>query len=491
MCVVLRNNLSNSVPLWYDKTMENRVYFSVRRKSILTWLVVLFMAGSAMSRIMVTCMRGAESSSNLWCQIILPMAASLLYAFFVIYEGNERLYKTTIPVMLLTVYFCFQAKEVYTGFWPIALCWGIYLIFAVVHVMLTNGKLQNRWPLVFSFFLICVLLAWEYKTSIFARAWGELVDGIPDVMILVGFVVMLVAMRPEKAAARSRWGDRCDGRRLRKLDPMMVISCYFMVHRNEATNYYEDALEVSELDAFIHKKRREGYPQLGFMHLLLAAYVRTTAAYPGLNRFIAGQRVYSRDEDIVFSMVVKKEMKLDGEETVIKLHLNPEDTLETVYTKFAEAVSREKSTTEATSSYDHLVRLLNLVPGLVLKFVVWLLRLMDYFGLLPKALLELSPFHASVFFTSMGSLNIAPVYHHLYNFGNLPVFLAFGRKRVARELKVDGTMVTKRYIDIRVSLDERTVDGFYYASAFQYLKSLLKHPEQLLESPAEVIRDVE
>ncbi len=440
---------------------------------------------------MVTCMRGAESSSNLWCQIILPMAASLLYAFFVIYDGNERLYKTTLPVMLLTVYFCFQAKEVYHGFWPIALCWGIYLIFAVVHVMLTNGKLQNRWPLVFSFFLICVLLAWEYKMSVFSREWGELVNGIPDALILVGFVVMLAAMRSEKTDARPRWGDRCDGRRLRNLDPMTMISAYFMVHRNESTNYYEDSIEVTQLDAFIHQKRREGYPELGFMHLLLAAYVRTVASYPGLNRFIAGQRVFSRDRDIVFSMVVKKEMKLDGEETVIKLHLTPEDTLETVYQKFAEAVRKEKNTAEAQSSYDHLVRLLNLVPGLVLKFGVWVLRTMDYFGLLPKSLLELSPFHASVFFTSMGSLNIAPVYHHLYNFGNLPVFCSFGKKRIARELKVDGIMATKRYIDMRFALDERTVDGFYYAAAFKHLKSILKHPEQLLEAPAEVIRDVE
>ena len=483
--------MSNPVSLCYDNFMNNRTYFSVSRRNVLTWLVVLFMAGSAMSRFMVTCMRGAESSSNLWCQIVLPMIASLLYAFFVIYEGNERLYKTTIPVILLTVYFCFQAKVMQMGFWPVALCWGVYLIFAVVHVMLASGRLQRRWPLVFSFFLVCVILAWEYKTSIFAREWGTLIDGIPDALILIGFIVMLVAMRPARETAYPRWGDRCDGRRLRHLDPMTMVSAYFMVNRDESTNYYEDSIEVSKLDAFIHEKRRNGYPDLGFMHLLLAGYVRTVASYPGMNRFVAGQRVYNRDNDIVFSMVVKKKMELHGEETVIKLHLTPEDTLDTVSEKFAEAVRREKDLSQEQSSYDHLVRLLNLVPGIFMKFVVWVLRTMDYFGLLPKALLELSPFHASVFFTSMGSLNIQPIYHHLYNFGNLPVFCSFGKKRTAREIKVDGTMVTKRYIDVRFALDERIVDGFYYASAFKYLKSVLKNPEQLLEAPSEVIRDVD
>ena len=38
----------------------------------------------------------------------------------------------------------------------------------------------------------------------------------------------------------------------------------------------------------------------------------------------------------------------------------------------------------------------------------------------PKFLLELSPFHGSIYFTSMGSLGIKPVYHHLYDFGTAP-----------------------------------------------------------------------
>ena len=128
-------------------------------------------------------------------------------------------------------------------------------------------------------------------------------------------------------------------------------------------------------------------------------------------------------------------------------------------------------------------------PRLVLRFVVGLVKLLDYFGLAPKFLLELSPFHASVYFTSMGSLGIRPVYHHLYDFGTVPAFCAFGGKRRAEELK-DGEAVERKYMDLRFNLDERICDGFYYASVIKYFLRLLSHPEVLDAAPETVEQDI-
>lgn len=468
------------------------MYYGVSRKNVLTWLAVMFMAGSALSRVVVACVKGAENNGSLWLQMILPIIACLLYAFYVVYEGDGKLYKTTFPMVLLTAYFCIRAWSVHEGFLAIALCVCLYVLFAVVHVMLTDGSTQKRLPYAAALLLLFGLLAWEYKDALLAGDWSAAAAGIPDVLVLLGILVMPIAMYPKYAERRHRLGDRVDGYRLHSLDPMMVIGAYFMPERNESTNYYEDALEITDIDAYIHKLRKEGYPDLGLMHILLAGYVRTVAQYPGLNRFISGQKIFTRDQDIAFSMVVKKHMSVDGEETVIKLHLKPDDTLDTVYQKFDEAVKKVKDAPDDNSgAYDSLVRLLYFVPGFVLRFVVWLLRTLDYYGKLPGWLLELSPFHASVFFTALGSLNIAPVYHHLYDFGNLPVFVAMGKKRVARELKSDGSMVVRRYMDIKMSLDERTVDGFYYAACIKHLKSVLKHPEQLMEKPEVVVKDVD
>ena len=111
--------------------------------------------------------------------------------------------------------------------------------------------------------------------------------------------------------------------------------------------------------------------------------------------------------------------------------------------------------------------------------------------MLPKFLLEVSPFHGSVYFTSMGSLGIPPVFHHLYDFGNLPMFVAFGCKRKQLELQEDGTVVQKKYVDIKISTDDRIVDGFYYATFLKHYKRLIQRPE-ILDTPIEkVIQDVD
>ena len=130
------------------------------------------------------------------------------------------------------------------------------------------------------------------------------------------------------------------------------------------------------------------------------------------------------------------------------------------------------------------------LPGLLLKFVVWVLKVMDYFGKIPQFLLEVSPFHASVIFTSMGSLGIPPILHHLYDFGNLPVFVAFGRKYRKVELDLTGKPATRRYVDFVLNCDERTVDGFYYATVLKYFQKLLKNPEILDEQPDEIRWDI-
>ena len=244
------------------------------------------------------------------------------------------------------------------------------------------------------------------------------------------------------------------------------------------------------MDRYIRQKRREGLTDFGITHVLLAAYVRGVAKYPQLNRFISGQKVYSRGNDIQYCMVVKKEMTVDSPDTSIKVHLTPYDTAKDVYEKLNAAVESVKATQELDSNLDNLIVYLNMIPSVVLKFTVWFLKLLDYFGLLPRFLLELSPFHGSLFFTSMGSLGIRPIYHHLYDFGNLPVFGAFGMKRRANEVQDDGTIVQRKYIDVKFVLDERIVDGYYYATFFKYFRRLIRNPEILDLPPEEVISDI-
>ena len=42
-----------------------------------------------------------------------------------------------------------------------------------------------------------------------------------------------------------------------------------------------------------------------------------------------------------------------------------------------------------------------------------------------------------------------------------------------------------------MNLDERTVDGFYYATALKYFRKILRAPSQLDNPPEEIVRDID
>ena len=280
-----------------------------------------------------------------------------------------------------------------------------------------------------------------------------------------------------------------EGRRLKSLNPFASIVPYIMVERSDSQNTITDCFDISGAEKLVRKLRTEGYDSIGILHIMLAAYVRAISQRPAVNRFIRGQKIYARN-GIVINMAVKRKMSLDGEETTIKLKCDPSDTLIDIYHKFNKLLEENIGEENSSNGTDLAAAIIGHIPGLIKKWVIWFLKLLDYFGLIPSAILNVSPFHGSMFITSMASLNIPPIRHHLYNFGNVPVFIAFGAKRAELVLNEDGSVTKRRVVDFVANLDERICDGYYYASTLKMFKKYLVSPEGLLEPPAEVVEDV-
>ena len=286
---------------------------------------------------------------------------------------------------------------------------------------------------------------------------------------------------------RKRLGDRKEGRRLRTISPIIGFMPYIMRDRSDACNSFEGSVDITETDRWLREQRRAGWKGLGMLHMFIAAYIRVVSHMPGLNRFVAGQRVYARN-DITVNMMVKRSVDLESEETVAKVVFEPTDTVYDVYRKMNEAVEEIRASDD--SGTEKAAGVLMKIPRLILKFAVWIIKILDYFDLLPMSLLRVSPFHGSMIVTDLGSLGIPPIYHHLYNFGNLPVFLAFGAKRRVVELDRHGQPVEHKYVDYKIVCDERIVDGAYYAAAFKHLKYFLKNPSELEHAPDKVLDDI-
>jgi len=447
--------------------MKERTHLFVSRTNPLVWLGALCLLASAGAR---ATLFAQMDRAGFWLQIILPGFSAALLALMYLFFGGERLYRTAIPVWILGL--CYAWWPLHTLGVPVFLC---ALLFCAGYTRIIGGHKHHFWLLP----PYLGALGGLYVTQ------GQL----PDYLWVIGLLALLPAIRVHADGNfHPTWGDRADGRRIRSMSPMALVEPYIMDRRTGANNLFSEAIEITAAEDYIHRKRREGMTGLGITHVLIAAYVRMIAKYPAINRFIAGQKLYSRGDDIALCMTVKKEMTLSAPDTVIKVHFTPQDTLEDVFKKFNGMVAEVK-TTPLDSGMDKVAALLAYIPGPLLKLAVWFLRVLDYFGLLPGFLLEVSPFHGTVFFTSMASLGIRPVFHHLYDFGTIPVFCAFGKKRRAEEL-VNGEIVKRKYMDVTFNLDDRTCDGFYYASALKYLMRLLSHPELLELPPEQVEQDI-
>ena len=292
---------------------------------------------------------------------------------------------------------------------------------------------------------------------------------------------------------KRRFGDRKDGRLVRTLYPMNKFMPFIMRTRNDACNQFADSIDMTETDPYIRSKIKQGMVHVSFLHVFLAAYVRTVAKRPEVNRFVSGNRIYARN-NIVVNMTIKTTMSADSPDTCIKVYFEPTDTIDQVYEKFNAAVQAVKDESEqkadGESAFDKTARVLSGLPRFVLLRVIDLLTWMDNHRILPQALIGVSPFHGSLFVTSMGSLGIRPIYHHLYNFGNLPIFVSYGNKRMELTLDDEGNVHKKRMIDLKVVTDERICDGLYFALSLRLLRKFMKNPAMLEEPLDKKVEDI-
>ena len=288
---------------------------------------------------------------------------------------------------------------------------------------------------------------------------------------------------------KRRFGDRKEGRRLRTIDPIFKLMPYIMKKRSDSQNFFTEKLDITEAEKFCRQQNRAGKKNFSILHVIVASYIRVVSQRPAINRFVSGQKIYARN-NIEVLMTIKKKMALDGEEASIKVKFEPTDTIYDVYDKFNRAIEENKGDAEANNT-EKMANILNHTPNWLIRVFIKLLNFLDYHGWLPKFILELSPFHGSMIITSMGSLGIRPIYHHIYDFGNLPVFVAYGAKQHGVKMDDNGEIKKYRYIEMKVTTDERICDGYYFASAFKIMKKIFENPTVLENPPEEVIEDID
>ena len=265
---------------------------------------------------------------------------------------------------------------------------------------------------------------------------------------------------------------RPDGKRVKGLTPIVSIIPYIMPQRYDAQNTVTEYIDEEVIKQYIREKRRGG-TRLNHMAVIMAAYYKAVQKNPKLNYFIMNRKIYERNHFCVSFVMLKKRADGTPDETSLKIYLQPNDTVFTINQRIQDAIAKNNDSTYNNTT-DKFVSFLFSVPGLV-RFVVWLARNLDKIGLLPRFVIDLSPFHTSLFITNLASIKTSFIHHHCYEFGTTSVFICMGKP-------VPGYPVAnmdKKVMPLGIVMDERICTGYEYATFCNDFRYYLRHPEEL------------
>ena len=105
-------------------------------------------------------------------------------------------------------------------------------------------------------------------------------------------------------------------------------------------------------------------------------------------------------------------------------------------------------------------------------------ELREIAGIYKAKIIDLSPFHTSMFITNLASIKTSYIHHHCYEFGTTSVFVCMG-KPVPDYM---GGDLTRKVMPIGVVMDERICTGYEYAAFYSDFKGYLRDLSQL-ETP--------
>lgn len=280
------------------------------------------------------------------------------------------------------------------------------------------------------------------------------------------------------------FGHRFDGKRISDIDPIVQITPYLMPMRCDAMVFLEHKLDYEKLTRYISRKAAEG-EKITYLQIIMASYVRAVSQHPEVNRFIFNKQYYSRKCCAASYTILKEYQNTDSNETTVRIEYDLTDTIFDVRDRMTAAQEAARAEIGNTA-VEKIAKVVLGIPGLT-SLIVWLYRLLDRYGLAPSAVAKELPFYCGAFMTNNASIGLHHVWHHIYNFGNVSLFMGMGSVLKEATVEPDGRVRMKRWLPIGITADERVCSGAHYAAFFADVRKYFDHPE-LLEVPPETVR---
>ena len=237
---------------------------------------------------------------------------------------------------------------------------------------------------------------------------------------------------------------------------------------------------LTNINAYLERKNASNPAyKYNLFQVMVTAMLKVITLRPKMNRFIANQTMYQRNE-VSAAFTVKKIFSDNGAEALAQIRSKGTDTIDTVHDEIFRQLSicRSDKVDAGTQSLNAVAS----IPGFLVKLVGAAARFLDRHGWMPQSVIAGDPYYCSVVLSNLGSIGLHAGYHHLTNWGTTSVFCVVGQIKKRPFYDEDGTVHMKDSVDIGLTIDERLADGYYYSRTIQLLKKLLENPE-LLEKP--------
>ena len=268
------------------------------------------------------------------------------------------------------------------------------------------------------------------------------------------------------------FGKRADGKQVRDISTSRRFMPYLSPRRNSSLVYYTTEIEVDDALDYLDEinRNRSTESRITLFHLFLRSLGAGLREREGVNRFVAGRKLWQRD-GVWLTYSAKQEI-IDGSPVItLKHRFDPEEDIDAMAARLLKELHARRRGRGRETTADKEVNLAIRLPGFVLRGLMALLQAADYVGLLPASMIEGDPMFSSVFVANLGSVGLDAGYHHLWEYGTCSIFAVVGQ--VHR--RSDGA----RVIEVKYSYDERIADGLYAAITLLGVKQRLESPRSM------------
>jgi hypothetical protein len=265
-------------------------------------------------------------------------------------------------------------------------------------------------------------------------------------------------------------GRRPDAILVRDVSPMRRFMPFISPRRNESLVYFLQTIDAEPGLAFLERFNAARPPErpATYFHLALRAIALALTERPRLNRFVAGGRLWQRD-GVWMTFAAKRAFSDDAPLVTIKRRFDQDGSLAEMVDAILDRIGAGRRGARAAS--DREIDVLLRLPAPLIRLVVRLGRAADGLGWLPRSMIEGDPLFTSAFLANLGSVGLGAGYHHLWEWGNCPIFGVIGRIAPGAD--------RPRTVELKWSYDERVDDGFYAAGSLELVRERLEQPEKL------------